>query len=120
MEALAHAQNALRGDVWRQKAALILSDVRGGKTLAESLQLHQFIDATGVNLVRVGERSGALGKTTASLAQCIDCIVNSRCVNFNFAGTGHYFVGVGCVGRHHDFGHAGDYQFDERHLRIAV
>lgn len=69
LEALAHAQNALRGDAWRQKAALILSDVRGGKTLAESLQLHQFIDATGVNLVRVGERSGALGKTTASLAQ---------------------------------------------------
>lgn len=68
LEALAHAQNALRGDAWRQKAALILSDVRGGKTLAESLQLHQFIDATGVNLVRVGERSGALGKTTASLA----------------------------------------------------
>ncbi|MFZ6672744.1 type II secretion system F family protein [Undibacterium sp. Xuan67W] len=68
LEALAHAQNALRGDVWRQKASLILGDVRGGKTLAESLQLHQFIDATGVNLVRVGERSGALGKTTASLA----------------------------------------------------
>ena len=68
LEALAHAQNALRGDVWRQKAQLILADVRGGKTLADSLQLHQFIDATGVNLVRVGERSGALGKTTASLA----------------------------------------------------
>jgi len=68
LEALSHAQNALRGDLWRQKATLILSDVRGGKTLAESLQLHQFIDATGVNLVRVGERSGALGKTTASLA----------------------------------------------------
>ncbi len=68
LEALAHAQNALRGDVWRHKASLILSDVRGGKTLAESLQLHQFIDATGINLVRVGERSGALGKTTASLA----------------------------------------------------
>ncbi|MBI1891028.1 MAG: type II secretion system F family protein [Burkholderiales bacterium] len=68
LEALSHAQNALRGDLWRHKASLILSDVRGGKTLAESLQLHQFIDATGVNLVRVGERSGALGKTTASLA----------------------------------------------------
>ncbi len=68
LEALAHAQNALRGDVWRHKASLILRDVRGGKTLAESLQLHQFIDATGINLVRVGERSGALGKTTASLA----------------------------------------------------
>ena len=34
----------------------------------DHLQLHQFIDATGINLVRVGERSGALGKTTASLA----------------------------------------------------
>ena len=68
LEALLHAQNALRGEVWRHKANLILTDVRGGKTLAESLQLHQFIDATGVNLVRVGERSGALGKTTASLA----------------------------------------------------
>lgn len=68
LEALTHAQNALRGDVWRHKAQLILADVRGGKTLAESLQLHQFIDATGINLVRVGERSGALGKTTGSLA----------------------------------------------------
>jgi type II secretory pathway component PulF len=68
LEALSHAQNALRGQVWRHKATLILADVRGGKTLAESLQLHQFIDATGVNLVRVGERSGALGKTTAALA----------------------------------------------------
>lgn len=68
LEALSHAKNALRGEVWRNKANLILADVRGGKTLAESLQLHQFIDATGVNLVRVGERSGALGKTTASLA----------------------------------------------------
>lgn len=68
LEALTHAQNSLRGDAWRQKAQLILADVRGGKTLAESLQLHQFIDATGINLVRVGERSGALGKTTASLA----------------------------------------------------
>lgn len=68
LEALMHAQNALRGDAWRHKAQLILTDVRGGKTLAESLQLHQFIDATGINLVRVGERSGALGKTTASLA----------------------------------------------------
>lgn len=68
LEALSHAKNALRGEAWRHKANLILSDVRGGKTLAESLQLHQFIDATGVNLVRVGERSGALGKTTAALA----------------------------------------------------
>lgn len=68
LEALIHAQNALRGDVWRNKAILILSDVRGGKKLADSLELHQFIDATGINLVRVGERSGALSKTTASLA----------------------------------------------------
>jgi len=68
LDALAHAQNALRGDAWRHKASLIISDVRGGKTLAESLKLHQFIDATGINLVRVGERSGALEKTTASLA----------------------------------------------------
>lgn len=68
LEALMHAQNSLRGDAWRQKAQLISADVRGGKTLAESLQLHQFVDATGINLVRVGERSGALGKTTASLA----------------------------------------------------
>ena len=33
------------------------------------MQTHHFLDAVGLNLVRVGEQSGKLAHTTASLAQ---------------------------------------------------
>jgi len=68
LEALAHSQNSLTGKNWRRKAELVVADVRGGKSLAAALQTHHFVDAIGVNLVRVGERSGALSKTVSSLA----------------------------------------------------
>ncbi len=33
------------------------------------MQAHHFLDAVGLNLIRVGEQSGKLAHTTASLAQ---------------------------------------------------
>lgn len=68
LEALSHSTNSLAGRDWRRKAELITGDVRGGKSLAEAMQVHHFVDAVGLNLVRVGERSGALAKTVGSLA----------------------------------------------------
>lgn len=68
LEALGHSTNSLAGQDWRRKAELITSDVRGGKSLADAMQVHHFVDAVGLNLVRVGERSGALAKTVGSLA----------------------------------------------------
>jgi general secretion pathway protein F len=68
LEALAHSRNSLTGLQWRRKADLIVGDVRSGKSLADAMQAHHFVDAIGLNLIRVGERSGALPKTVASLA----------------------------------------------------
>jgi general secretion pathway protein F len=39
---------------------LTVRDLRAGKKLADSLALHRTINPMGINLVRVGERSGEL------------------------------------------------------------
>ena len=43
--------------------------MRTGHTLAAAMQTHHFLDSVGLNLIRVGEQSGKLAHTTASLAQ---------------------------------------------------
>ncbi len=69
IDALRHSQNSLSGQIWRHKAELIEKDVRTGHTLAAAMQTHHFLDSVGLNLIRVGEQSGKLAHTTASLAQ---------------------------------------------------
>jgi type II secretory pathway component PulF len=69
LDALRHSQNSLAGRAWRNKAELIARDVKTGQGLAAAMQTHHFLDAVGLNLVRVGEQSGKLAHTTASLAQ---------------------------------------------------
>jgi general secretion pathway protein F len=44
----------------RQKLGLALRDLRAGKKLADALALHHTVSPLGINLVRVGERSGEL------------------------------------------------------------
>lgn len=68
LEALRHSQNSLSGHTWRNKAELIARDVKSGQSLAAAMQSHSFLDSVGLNLVRVGEQSGKLAHTTASLA----------------------------------------------------
>ena len=69
LDALRHSQNSLSGQTWRSKAELITRDVKSGQTLAAAMQSHHFLDSVGLNLVRVGEQSGKLAHTTASLAK---------------------------------------------------
>lgn len=69
LDALRHSQNSLAGQAWRSKAELIARDVKAGQALAAAMQAHHFLDPVGLNLVRVGEQSGKLAHTTASLAQ---------------------------------------------------
>ncbi|NCN71324.1 MAG: type II secretion system F family protein [Rhodoferax sp.] len=68
LDALRHSQNSLSGQTWRNRAELIARDVKSGQSLAAAMQNHNFLDAVGLNLVRVGEQSGKLAHTTASLA----------------------------------------------------
>ncbi|WP_374398789.1 type II secretion system F family protein [Niveibacterium sp.] len=43
-------------------------DVKAGKRLADALELHRVVDPTGVSMVRVGERSGELGRMLKGVA----------------------------------------------------
>ena len=69
LDAMSHAANCLKGQSLRRKARMIISDVKSGQPLAAAMQAHQYIDAVGLNLIRVGEQSGKLAETTGSLAR---------------------------------------------------
>lgn len=69
LDAMRHAANCLKGQSLRRKAQMIISDVKSGQPLAAAMQSHQYIDAVGLNLIRVGEQSGKLAETTGSLAK---------------------------------------------------
>lgn len=69
LDAMKHAANCLKGRSLRHKAQMIISDVKSGQPLAVAMQAHQYIDAVGLNLIRVGEQSGKLAETTGSLAK---------------------------------------------------
>jgi general secretion pathway protein F len=69
LASLGQANQTLRQKSLRGRADLVLSDVRGGKSLSLALGDHALLDATGLNLIRVGERAGVLGATVSSLAK---------------------------------------------------
>ena len=69
LDAMRHAANCLKGQSLRRKAQMIISDVKSGQPLAAAMQAHQYTDAVGLNLIRVGEQSGKLAETTGSLAK---------------------------------------------------
>jgi general secretion pathway protein F len=69
LASLGQANQTLRQKSLRGRADLVLSDVRGGKSLSLALGDHGLLDATGLNLIRVGERAGVLGATVTSLAK---------------------------------------------------
>lgn len=52
----------------RARLAEVARAVRGGSSLADALEDHEALTATGYNLVRVGEKSGRLPAMLASLA----------------------------------------------------
>ncbi|HBD20982.1 MAG TPA: type II secretion system F family protein [Arenimonas sp.] len=56
----------------RQRLTQVARSVRGGQTLADSLEDQDALNATGYNLVRVGERSGELPAMLQSLARLYD------------------------------------------------
>ena len=68
LEALAQANNTLRGRVLIAQAQRVADAVRQGKSLVGALTEQRLLDPPALALVRVGERSGALDKTLATLA----------------------------------------------------
>lgn len=68
LRAMELAQNSLRLASVQQKLQQALRDVRGGKKVADALAGRQILNVTGLNLVRVGERSGELANMLRTLA----------------------------------------------------
>lgn len=69
LDALAHSKNSLTAYSWRSKAELMAKEVKSGQSLTLAMEKNHFLDSIGLNLVRVGERSGKLSQTCASLAK---------------------------------------------------
>ncbi len=69
MRGLELAQAGLQLPQRRARMGEVTRAVRGGSTLADALEDHDALTATGYNLVRVGERSGKLASMLDSLAK---------------------------------------------------
>lgn len=69
MRGLELAQAGLQIPHRRSRMGEVTRAVRGGSTLADALEDHEALTATGYNLVRVGERSGKLPTMLQSLAK---------------------------------------------------
>ncbi len=68
LKAMELAQDGMRLNAVRHKLQHALREVRGGKKIAEALAGGQLLNITGINLIRVGERSGELAKMLCTLA----------------------------------------------------
>jgi general secretion pathway protein F len=69
MRGLELAQSGLQLPQRRARMGEVTRAVRGGASLADALEDHDALTATGYNLVRVGERSGKLASMLDSLAR---------------------------------------------------
>ena len=68
LKAMELAQDGMRLNALKHKLQQALREVRGGKKIAEALSGGQILNVTGLNLIRVGERSGELPKMLRTLA----------------------------------------------------
>lgn len=82
LDALALAQAAVRAPGRRARLEAAARRVRGGSTLADSLEEQSTLTATGYNLVRVGERSGELPVMLLSLAKLCEDSGRARMKQF--------------------------------------
>ncbi len=62
------AEASLRLDSLRQRVQHALREIRSGKKIADAMAGARFLNVTGLNLVRVGERSGELPQMLRTLA----------------------------------------------------
>jgi general secretion pathway protein F len=69
LSALELSAGGLRFAKMRERVGLVIRDVRGGSTLADAAQRYSLVGPTGVNLIRVGEKSGELPQTVATLGE---------------------------------------------------
>lgn len=82
LKAMELAQDGMRIQTVRQKLQQALREVRGGKKIAEALGSGNMLNVTGLNLIRVGERSGELAKMLRTLATLYESAGQERLKRF--------------------------------------
>ncbi len=82
VRAMELAQEAVRLDEMRFKFQLALRDLRAGKRLADALTSTAMLAPTGLNLIRVGERSGELATMLRTLATLYATAASERMKRF--------------------------------------
>jgi general secretion pathway protein F len=65
-------------DVKRKSLLRIVDNVRNGESLSKSLADHRVLTATANNLIRVGEKTGALAPMLESVAKLYDVKCKNR------------------------------------------
>jgi general secretion pathway protein F len=69
LSALEQSSQTLRGSWIRQRGRQMSDAVRQGKSLGDVVAGQQLLDAPSLSLIRVGEKSGTLGRTLETLSQ---------------------------------------------------
>lgn len=82
VRAMELSQDAVRLDSMRMKLQGALRDLRGGKRLTDALATTGIFASTGLNLIRVGERSGELAPMLRTLATMYESSANERMKRF--------------------------------------
>lgn len=78
VQAMELARQGMRFRFLRVRLGQVTKAVRGGSSLADALSQSGAISSTGCDLVRVGERSGALARLLASLGRLYDTSSRER------------------------------------------
>lgn len=76
---------------------LAVRDLRAGKKLADALALHQTVNPMGINLVRVGERTGELPTMLKTLGRLYETASRERMKRFLILLEPATILIVGCV-----------------------
>lgn len=82
VRAMELAQAGVQLSAVSSRLQLAVRDLRAGKKLADSLALHRTISPMGVNLVRVGERTGELPEMLRTLGRLYETASRDRMKRF--------------------------------------
>lgn len=82
IRAMELAQAGVQLDAVSSRLQLAVRDLRAGKKLADSLALHRTVSPMGVNLVRVGERTGELPEMLRTLGRLYETASRDRMKRF--------------------------------------
>jgi len=69
IDAMEQAKASSRLSTFTHKLELAQRDVKAGKRLAESLELHNVLDPTSISMIRVGERTGELSRMLGTVSR---------------------------------------------------